>query len=721
MLGILAMLSRAKWQPSSLDVLILFLILGWLTDRGQLRKVVDVPVPKILCWSARSEEPNSVGAAYILMERVKGHQLSHVWETMSEFQRFGLVKSLVEVERRLASIRFSNYGSLYYNGSRPKTLTVIDSADQSVDTRDAVSKFVIGPTTERSFWVDERRGLDIDRGPWTSFEEYISAIYDALLVRSETQVTAGLLRAANKLKVVARAGVGVDNIDVGEATKLGIVVVNSPSGNVEAAAEHTVALMLSMARNIPLACSSLKAGHWERNKLVGVEVKGKTLGVIGLGKVGLTVAKLAKGLGMNVISLDPYAPPAVAASASVTLVSSLSELLPVVDFLTIHTPLISSTRNMISTRELAQLKPGSRILNVARGGTVDEEALLAALESGHLAGAAVDVFTSEPPEANSSAAKLISHPHVVATPHLGASTTEAQESVSIDVCEQVLQILNGSLPRSAVNAPLILPEEYNKLQPFVHLIEKVGSLYTQHFACTDSGPMQRSTFDLIYQGELANVSNTKPLFAALVKGLMSPISSSAGLNINIVNAELIARERCIIVNEQHSRDMSFQPYSSLVTLAARSPPSILSRLRGEATQQYEIISGTCSGCQPVINRLGRFATSFVPEGTLLICGNYDSPGKIGVGGTILGREGININFMAVAPISNKRLDTMDGCITSAVPNDSRENKILEGDRQDSETAKDALMILSVDSHVNEHVAAALVREGGVLYVSVVTL
>ncbi|KAJ9239660.1 d-3-phosphoglycerate dehydrogenase [Paecilomyces variotii] len=568
-----------------------------------------------------------------------------------------------------------------------------------------------------------RETLEVHERHKLSPEQLLAIIphYDALLVRSETKVTAGLLRAAKKLKVVARAGVGVDNIDVEEASKLGIVVVNSPSGNVEAAAEHTIALMLSLARNIPLACSGLKAGQWERSNLVGVEVKGKTLGVIGLGKVGLTVAKLAKGLGMIVVSLDPYSPPAVAASASVALVSSLSELLPVVDFLTIHTPLISSTRNMISACEIAQMKPGSRILNVARGGTVDEVALLAALESGHLAGAAVDVFTSEPPEPHSSAAKLISHPRVVATPHLGASTMEAQESVSIDVCEQVLQILKGSLPRSAVNTPLILPEEYSKLQPFVYLVEKMGSLYTQHFASANNGPMQRSTFDLIYQGELANISNTKPLFAALMKGLISPISSCAGLNINIVNAELIARERHIIVNEQHSRDTSFQPYSSLVTLIARPPPLTSPHSTDEAKQQYQIISGTCSGCQPIINRLGRFATSFVPEGTLIICRNYDSPGKIGVVGSILGREGININFMAVAPISKKPLDTLGGQIISAIENDSKYKTVPEEDRQDSEAAKDALMILSVDRLVSEHVAEALVREGGVLDVSVVTL
>jgi D-3-phosphoglycerate dehydrogenase len=498
--------------------------------------------------------------------------------------------------------------------------------------------------------------------------------------------------------------------DVEEATKLGIVVVNSPSGNIGAAAEHTIALLMAMARNIPEACSSLKTGKWERSKFVGVEVKGKTLSIIGLGKVGLTVARLAKGLGMNVNALDPYASPAVAASASVTLVSSLSELLPTADFLTIHTPLIASTKGMISTAELAQMKPGSRILNVARGGTIDEAALLESLESGHLAAAGIDVFTSEPPQPDSTAARLIAHARAVVTPHLGASTVEAQENVSIDVCEQVLQILNGSLPRSAVNAPLILPDEYRKLQPFVRLVEKMGSLYTQHYASTVGGSMTRNTFDLIYHGEVAGISNTRPLFAALIKGLLAPISSSEGININIVNAELVARERGIFVNEQHSRDPADHSYSSLVTLVARPPSRASSRAPvPEATSQaglnpqdQRIISGTCSGDQPLINRLGRFETSFVPEGTLLICENYDSPGKIGAVGSLLGQEGVNINFMTVAPVSRKFA-------------------FASGQTDDGGSKHEALMILGIDKVVDQRVADGLVKGGGVLSASVISL
>ncbi|OAP62072.1 phosphoglycerate dehydrogenase [Fonsecaea erecta] len=568
--------------------------------------------------------------------------------------------------------------------------------------------------------VDEKQGL--------TPEQLISIIpeYDALLVRSETKVTNDLLKAARKLKVVARAGVGVDNVDVPAATRLGIVVVNSPSGNIQAAAEHTIALLMSMARNVPDACASVKAGKWERSRLVGVEVKGKTLGVVGLGKVGLIVARMARGLGMNVVAADPYASPSVAAAANVHLVESLSELLPVVDFLTIHTPMLAATRGMLSTSELNSMKRGARILNVARGGIIDEEALLAALESGQIAGAAIDVFTSEPPhkDPKSSAARLVQHPKCIATPHLGASTVEAQENVSIDVCEQVLQILGGDLPRSAVNAPIILPAEYKTLQPFVRLVEKMGSLYTQHFTSPTQPLHQRNmnTFDLIYEGEIANMSSTKPLFAALIKGLTLPISDAEGFNVNIVNAEMVAKERGIFVNEQKSRDPSTQAYSSLVTLVARpasrapslsrhssaleglsiSSNTVAGDQQGQPASKQHIISGYCSDNSPFISRLDRFATSFVPDGTLLICHNYDSPGKIGVVGSILGREGVNINFMSVAPATFSHTGATKGL---AAPKETTE----------------ALMILGVDKEVDENVKRELVGAKGVLSVSSVTL
>ncbi|KAH3942846.1 D-3-phosphoglycerate dehydrogenase [Parastagonospora nodorum] len=540
------------------------------------------------------------------------------------------------------------------------------------------------------FEVDEKKGL--------SPEELKSIIgeYEALIVRSETQVTAELLGAAKKLKVVARAGVGVDNVDVASATTHGIIVVNSPSGNINAAAEHTIALLMAVARNVGDAAQSIKAGKWERSRLVGVEAKGKTLAIVGLGKVGLTVARIANGLGMRLVAYDPYANPNLAAAASVTLRHSLAELLKEADFLTLHTPLIASTKGMIGKAELETMKPTARILNVARGGMIDEDALVEALDAGTIAGAGIDVFTSEPPQPNSSATRLIAHPKVVATPHLGASTREAQENVSIDVCEQVVSILSGELPRSAVNAPIILPEEYRTLQPFVALVEKMGSLYTQHYSSVKLDSF-RTTFDIIYEGKLANINTTKPLFAALVKGLLTPITSSDGLNINIVNAELLAKERGILINEQRSREnVDDKPYSSFITLRARSTRSTShSRTRAPSPPPNtadQIIQGFVSGNKPFISRLDRFKGEFVPKGTLLICRNFDSCGKIGFVGNLLGKAGVNIKFMNVAPLEEE----------------------VEG-----EGKNEALMILGVDRAVGEDVKKALIGPEGVLEASVV--
>ncbi|KAF9697719.1 hypothetical protein EKO04_004453 [Ascochyta lentis] len=572
------------------------------------------------------------------------------------------------------------------------------------------------------FEVHEKKGL--------SPEELKNIIgdYEALIVRSETQVTADLLNAAKRLKVVARAGVGVDNVDVQSATSHGIIVVNSPSGNINAAAEHTIALLMAVARNIGDAAHSIKSGKWERSRLTGCEAKGKTLAIVGLGKVGLTVARIANGLGMRLIAYDPYANPNLAAAASVTLRSSLAELLQEADFLTLHTPLIASTKGMIGKAELATMKPTARILNVARGGMIDEDALVEALDDGIIAGAGIDVFTSEPPKPDSSASRLIAHPKVVATPHLGASTKEAQENVSIDVCEQVVLILSGELPRSAVNAPLIMPDEYRTLQPFVSLVEKMGSLYTQHYSSTNIKSF-RTTFDLTYEGKLASLNTTKPLFAALVKGLLTPITSSDGLNINIVNAELLAKERGILINEQRSREnVDDKPYSSFITLRARASRSTSAARPGSRAtspsasrslnltrvdthqsasqpppEQDQVIQGFVSGNKPFISRLDRFKGEFVPRGTLLICRNFDSCGKIGFVGNLLGKAGVNINFMNVAPLD----DEFD-----------------EGDVEGAEGGKksnEALMILGVDRPVGEDVARALIGPEGVLEASVVTL
>jgi D-3-phosphoglycerate dehydrogenase len=403
---------------------------------------------------------------------------------------------------------------------------------------------------------------------------------------------------------------------------------------------------------------------------------------------------------MDLIAYDPYANPSLCAAASVTLKGSLDELLTAADFFTIHTPLIASTKGMISSAELAKMKPTARILNVARGGMIDEVALLEALEAGTIAGAGIDVFTSEPPTADSTAARLIAHPKVVATPHLGASTREAQENVSIDVCEQVILILSGALPRSAVNAPLILPEEYRTLAPFVQLVERMGSFYTQHYGSSvhSTGKDFRTTFDLTYEGSLANLNTTKPLFAALVKGLISPISSPEDINVNIVNAELVAKERGILINEQRSREhVEEEGLSSFVTLRARSsrssslPPTPSTDGKPPRDQ---IIQGYVSGGQPYISRLGRFRADFVLDGNLLLCRNFDSPGKIGTVGSVLGKAGVNIKFMSVAPLEFGAPDHGDG---------------------------EALMILKVDSVPSSKVMKELVSEEGVLETSIVSL
>jgi D-3-phosphoglycerate dehydrogenase len=417
---------------------------------------------------------------------------------------------------------------------------------------------------------------------------------------------------------------------------------------------------------------------------------------------------------MRLIAYDPYANPNLAAAASVTLRPSLAEILKEADFLTLHTPLIASTKGMIGKAELASMKPTARILNVARGGMIDEDALVEALDAGTIAGAGIDVFTSEPPQPDSSASRLIAHPKVVATPHLGASTKEAQENVSIDVCEQVVSILNGELPRSAVNAPIVLPDEYRTLQPYISLVEKMGSLYTQHYSSVKLDSF-RTTFDLIYEGKLASVNTTKPLFAALVKGLLTPITSNDGLNINIVNAELLAKERGILINEQRSREnVEDKPYSSFITLRARASRSMSQQPRSRNTSPSaakklgrvsegnddQIIQGFVSGNKPFISRLDKFKGEFVPRGTLLICRNFDSVGKIGYVGNLLGQAGVNITFMNVAPLDEERQNEVKG----------------EGD---SKGDKEALMILGVDKPVGEDVLTRLIGKEGVLEASVV--
>jgi D-3-phosphoglycerate dehydrogenase len=545
--------------------------------------------------------------------------------------------------------------------------------------------------------------------------------YQALIVRSETKVTSAVLQAGKKLKVVARAGVGVDNIDVAAATAQGIIVVNSPSGNIVAAAEHTVALLLATARNVGRADETLKAGKWERGKLVGVEVGRKTLGIIGLGKVGIKVARMAIGLGMTVIALDPYASPDIARQVGVSLVEKLGDLLPVVDFLTIHTPLLASTLNLLGEAEFQTMKRTARVLNVARGGVYNEDALLTALDEGWIAGAGIDVFTSEPPQPESSAARLAAHPKVVATPHLGASTVEAQENVSMDVCAQVLEILRGGLPTAAVNAPLILPEEYRKLQPFVRLVERMGGLYTQHFAGGKGGMIGGRRFELVYQGELAGIGNTRPLFAALVKGLVSSISDSGGRDVNIVNATLIAKEKGIIINETHIRESEGLVYASLVTLRSHGAAGEQSGDGVQKQQKQQVIEGYVSGGSIYISKLDRFAANFTPEGTLVVLHNYDEPGKIGHVGMVLGKYSINITFMQVASLDPETKLELAKTQKETSPGENAGQTREKNGNGSLDPANEALMILGVDGEVTKEVLDDLGGSEGILNVSLVRL
>src|SRR2546421_1476755 len=485
--------------------------------------------------------------------------------------------------------------------------------------------------------VDERPGLK---------PEQLKAIigeYHALIIRSETQVTGDILAAAPCLKVVGRAGVGVDNIDTETATRQGIMVVNSPTGNIIAAAEHTIGLLMAMARQIPAANSSTKTGHWEKSRFLAVEVRNKILGIIGLGKVGTEVARRAQGLEMQVIAFDPYVAPEQARKLDVTMLS-MEEVLKQADFVTLHTSLTSGphgTRGLIGTHELHLLKPGARLINCARGGLIDEEALLNALNERRLAGAALDVFSQEPIGDNAVLKQLLAHEHIIATPHLGASTEEAQVGVATDVAEQMVAVLRGGFPRAAVNAPLILPETLKLLQPYMRLVEQMGRLYTQ----LQPGPLNR--IELSCSGDIANY-DLRPLQAALTKGLLESVSDA---HVNMINAPLLARQRGLEIIEQKSTvSTAFTNLITLHVLSANGHVSSFAGKPGSGDEYVDVLSGTVMQGEPRIVKVGRYWTEFVPEGYILFCRNPDQPGMIGRVGTVLGKAKVNIRHMDVGPI-----------------------------------------------------------------------
>jgi len=443
--------------------------------------------------------------------------------------------------------------------------------------------------------------------------------FDALLVRSQTQVTAEVLAAGKRLKAVGRAGVGVDNIDVHAATQAGVVVINAPDGNTISTAEHSFAMLMALSRNIPQAHKKLTDGTWDRKSFQGVELHKKTLGVIGMGRIGSEVAKRAKAFGMNILGYDPFLTDARARQLGVTC-ATVEEICAHADFITVHTPLTKETRHLLSSREFARMKDGVRIINCARGGIVDEKALYEAILTGKVAGAALDVFEQEPPVDN----PLIGLPQVVVTPHLGASTVEAQENVAIDVSEEILKVLRGQPFKNAVNLPSIQPHVLERLQPYFTLGEQLGNFLAQ----VTVGSIQE--IGITYSGELTE-GDTSPLTRTILKGILS---FRLGEEVNFVNAPLLAKAREIGVTEQKSSHN--RGFTNLLTVTIKT------------SQQTRTVAGTrLNGYGARIVKIDSFSIDVAPEGYLLYVHHQDRPGVIGRVGTILGSNGVNIATMQV--------------------------------------------------------------------------
>ncbi len=439
--------------------------------------------------------------------------------------------------------------------------------------------------------------------------------YDALIVRSGTNVTADIIEAASSLKVIGRAGVGMDNVDLKAATRKGVVAMNTPSGNTTSTAEHTMSLILALARNIPQACSSLKSGLWERSKFSGVELYGKTLGIIGLGRIGSTVAKMAKGFGMKIIAYDPYLTKDVADKMEIAMVS-FEGLLEHSDFITIHIPKASDNKSLISDIELDMMKPSVRLINCARGGIVDEQALVRALKTKRIAGCAVDVFEQEPLPAGSELLKL---DNCVLTPHLGAATSEAQINVAIEIAEAVRNALLGKGIVNAANFPSVTAEAYKILEPYIDLAERMGKFSGQLV----EGAI--SHIKIIYSGEMTKHKIT-PVTMAFVNGILSPI---LGDTVNSINAVDIARERGINVQEILSNKE--EEFVNLVNVEIKSE------------KEDFTIWGTLSGnSQPRIVKVNNVYVEASPHGNVIFINNNDKPGIVGAVGMILAENKINI-------------------------------------------------------------------------------
>jgi D-3-phosphoglycerate dehydrogenase / 2-oxoglutarate reductase len=469
----------------------------------------------------------------------------------------------------------------------------------------------------------QQAGIELDNRPGLTGEPLKEALRaaDGVIVRSKPQVTAELLETPGKLRAIVRAGVGVDTIDIAAATRKGIVVMNTPGGNTVSTAEHTIGMLMALSRHIPAADATIKAGKWDRNKFLGAQLAGKTLGIIGAGRIGKEVARRALGLDMKVLCVDPFLAPDRAAQLGIESVPDLDHLLPRCDFLTLHTPGGPENLNLLGAAQLAKLKRGARVINCARGGLINEEALADALRSGHLAGAALDVFVTEPPPADHPLLKL---PNVVTTPHLGASTVEAQDAVAREAAQLLIDFLKRGLIQFAVNMAAVDRTELEELRLYVDMARRLGKLHAQ----MDHGVIRRA--ELSYRGEVARRS-TKLVTAAFTAGLLE---HHLAQDVNIVNAELIARERGIEVVEQISPrkgDFSTLIKADVVT-----------------DKKTYTAAGTLFGNQYLrLVQLGPYHLDSFLDGVMLIFTHHDVPGLIGFIGTIFGKHRVNIAQMTV--------------------------------------------------------------------------
>ncbi|XP_059454734.1 D-3-phosphoglycerate dehydrogenase 3, chloroplastic-like [Corylus avellana] len=474
------------------------------------------------------------------------------------------------------------------------------------------------------------------------------SLCDALIVRSGTKVTREVFESSGgRLKVVGRAGVGIDNVDLSAATEHGCLVVNAPTANTIAAAEHGIALLTAMARNIAQADASIKAGKWLRNKYVGVSLVGKILAIMGFGKVGSEVARRAKGLGMQVIAHDPYAPADRASAIGVELVT-FDEALSIADFISMHMPLTPATSKMFNDDSFSKMKKGVRIVNVARGGVIDEEALIRALDSGIVAQAALDVFIEEPPPSES---KLVQHENVTVTPHLGASTMEAQEGVAVEVAEAVVGALKGELAATAVNAPMVPAEVLSALAPFVALAEKLGRLAVQLVAGGGGVKAVKVTYA---SARGPDDLDTRLLRAMVTKGLIEPISS---VFVNLVNADFTAKQRGLRITEERIV-LDGSPENPLEFIQVHIA-NVESKFASAIAESGEItVEGRVKDGKPHLTKVGSFRVDVSLEGSLILCRQVDQPGIIGKVGSILAGDNVNVSFMTVGRTAPKKQAVM---------------------------------------------------------------